>query len=106
MLIIVLPNLKKQVEKDVRCCCCSTKDPLNQRSVRYGPGYSHVLNSLRESEPEEFDALFPKPTLGTQSRSGKKNARIFTSTKIHIGETSRSIKGKLAPLVVGDSGTQ
>lgn len=93
-------------EKDppIRCCYCSIKEPLTQRQLKYGPGYSHVLTSLKEAEPEEYNVLFPKPVVGSQTRSSRKNLQKTIGNKNYATEVPKTInKQKLAPIVLPEA---
>lgn len=76
---------------------------------KYGPGYSHILTSLKEREQDEYEAVFPK--VGSNERYAsakniKRQIHKLSSGRNYVAESTNTSKTKLAPLVGSSDMTQ
>ena len=70
-----------------------------QKSKRYGPGYSHVLTSLKEKEAEYYEAVFPKgETRYTTAKTSDRKARKTSTGLTQIRDINTVSRTKLVPL--------
>ena len=74
------------------------------RSFKYGPGYSHVLNSFKDMGRDDYEDLFSTKSIHSKSKrkSRKTGEKIASSNRNSVPELLATYKPKLAPLSSGD----
>ena len=77
----------------------SKESLITQKQFKYGPGYSHILSSLKEADSEEYHMIFPRSTATSPTRILKRNIHKLHGSKKHIidlGKTSKSPLNQLS----------
>ena len=100
IISLVKPNLARLRKKISELGDNAQDISLPQKPINTGAGYSHVLNSLKPQEKEEYDDLLSMklPHVLSKKEIGNNRRRSIEGRNSKIGFSSTK-KSRLAPLL-------